>query len=106
MSIQRWDMPGDYRMVARPDDGPWVAYADHVAAYEDVKKRAYLHGLDRAREAVAVLADPQPDVEYLPVHAVLAAIDALRPVTCTRCKDTGWTGRADDPDSCDCGRNQ
>jgi len=28
------------------------------------------------------------------------------PVTCTRCGDTGWTGRADDPDSCDCGRDQ
>jgi hypothetical protein len=54
-----------------------------------------------------------------------AAIDALRPLrvidrldirevsvntpheslpTCTRCGDTGWTGRADDPQSCECGR--
>jgi hypothetical protein len=24
--------------------------------------------------------------------------------TCTRCGDTGWTGRANDPQSCECGR--
>ena len=79
MSIQRWDMPGDYRMVARPDDGPWVAYADHVAAYEDVKKRAYLHGLDAAREAVAALPDWKfCDAVCGTERSVLAAIDALR----------------------------
>jgi hypothetical protein len=35
-----------------------------------------------------------------------AAIEAVVRTPCTRCGDTGWTGRADDPQSCECGRRQ
>jgi len=95
-------------LIARVRDDEHVRLITHgaktnLAGYSE----GYAAALDAAREAVRALPDWKfCDAVCGTERSVLAAIDALRPVTCTRCKDTGWTGRADDPDSCDCGRNQ
>jgi hypothetical protein len=77
---------------------------------------AFIKGLSAARAAVYRTCGHTKYEGCSPCahDDAVAAIDGLTEShaaasslpTCTRCGDTGWTGRADDPQSCECGRRQ
>lgn len=71
MSIQRYDVT--YRPEEDPQpwsEGRYVTYADHVAAYDDVKGRAYLSGAEAMRAAciAAVEAMHPSDLTDVPIN--------------------------------------
>lgn len=88
MSIQRWGLSKSWI-------GEYVTFQDHLAAYEDVKERAYRHGVEQSKEAciaaVEALGQQHPKWNATSTHyedcwkqhsecALTYAIDILREV--------------------------
>jgi hypothetical protein len=78
--IQRWVVYGDTDNMYPDPEGQVVRVEDHLAAYEDVKKRAYLHGLEVGqRDALARLEAYLAGCNCPHVGGALAAIRGDQP---------------------------